>query len=907
LAVDAFFGAGALNIEITSVGEQHANLIANGSDFFVDANNDSLFNPLSELSASLASLERIQVTSPDQVGVFRWIGDFTAAPLSELTTLNIHDIQRVEIQASANVVGQASVFASDSVAFHSAISFQRDLIVDVDLGGSISDSATSQVTVLGNLSLRTNSPLSLGDELTGSWKVNGLTTIESTSSVSLGEFGSWDSRLLDIRASSAMVYDIDGVTLSQIDILGNFQLHAAGQIDDSFNSNLYVGGDFRIEAPALSLSEDPGDFLIVGNRLSIDVDNQATIFSPGTVSLGRLEVDAGEAVVYEDDSTLLDTIHTQRDFTLTSVSMISAGTSSSIQIGGDFKLHGESIVFSSESSLILDVTNRSIFEATRSIQILNPGSVEFGILSATGQTIDIDVDSSIVIERLVAASNAQVRSLGSISDTSHSTIQVGGDLDLSGISIALSSAPATTVSVLGTIHLNGNTGDISIGSAGTAHFGSISAFGRNIAIYEDSSSHLEVIRATNDFYIESADAITDSPGAQIIVSGNASFHGTALSLADSSSDVLTVTGRVNLEARSGDISIGSPGTVHFGSISAFGRNIAIYEDSSTRIDELSSTGNAMIRSTDSITDGVAANIQVNGNLVLQGGSIDLATDSQDRLTVLGSSNFIADRGDVSISPLGYVQLGVISASGRTVVLQEDHETILYSLASTGLLRVSSTGDISDAIGSRIDAGSLEFYSQGQIILSDSPSDSLSVLGGSFFRSSGDVTIEAAGLVSLGSVGFHARNVTVHEDGSTHLDGTVCRQLFVFSEDLITQSGIDRGAGVRWLQVDGDASFDLSASPGTVELQRISSSPTIWTSDGRVADNRIDGPLSATGLLGSFSIRNLSSTAMVRSLGGLITNASIWHVNNSVLLPDDLEIHGELNVIAGVDTSLPELS
>ncbi|MBU6175637.1 MAG: hypothetical protein KGQ60_17645, partial [Planctomycetes bacterium] len=166
LAVDAFFGAGALSIEITSVGEQHANLIANGSDFFVDANNDSLFNPLSELSASLDSLERIQVTSADQVGVFRWIGDFTAAPLSGLTALDIQDIQSVEIQASANVLGQASVFASDSVGFHSAISFQGDLIVELGPGGSISDSATSQVTVLGNLSLRTNSSLSLGDEST---------------------------------------------------------------------------------------------------------------------------------------------------------------------------------------------------------------------------------------------------------------------------------------------------------------------------------------------------------------------------------------------------------------------------------------------------------------------------------------------------------------------------------------------------------------------------------------------------------------------------------------------------------------------------------------------------------------------------------------------------------------------
>ncbi len=118
--------------------------------------------------------------------------------------------------------------------------------------------------------------------------------------------------------------------------------------------------------------------------------------------------------------------------------------------------------------------------------------------------------------------------------------------------------------------------------------------------------------------------------------------------------------------------------------------------------------------------------------------------------------------------------------------------------------------------------------------------------------------------------------------------------------LITQSGIDTGAGTRYLNIANDAHFDLEAS-----LAAFSSNALVVcldaVSDGPWMNNSIGGILSATGVQGDFLIRNVSPTATLGTITGSFRDFSIWHTNNSIILPNQsLAVTRDLTLIAGVD-------
>jgi hypothetical protein len=59
-AVDAFFSSGALSIEISGNTANQANLLSDGTEFFVDENNDLLYDP-TELRGLVSDIESITV------------------------------------------------------------------------------------------------------------------------------------------------------------------------------------------------------------------------------------------------------------------------------------------------------------------------------------------------------------------------------------------------------------------------------------------------------------------------------------------------------------------------------------------------------------------------------------------------------------------------------------------------------------------------------------------------------------------------------------------------------------------------------------------------------------------------------------------------------------------------------
>jgi hypothetical protein len=73
----------------------------------------------------------------------------------------------------------------------------------------------------------------------------------------------------------------------------------------------------------------------------------------------------------------------------------------------------------------------------------------------------------------------------------------------------------------------------------------------------------------------------------------------------------------------------------------------------------------------------------------------LADNATDILHVVGDSLFVANSGNVNLGSAGDVRLGVVSANGVNVTLQEDDSTQLMAIDATGDLRVTSVSTVTD--------------------------------------------------------------------------------------------------------------------------------------------------------------------------------------------------------------------
>ncbi len=119
LAVTGAFDltTGVLDISITDTatpGEvTDANLIGDGIKFFIDANDNRLFDT-GEASGPIAALRQVNVSGGSgQVGNFSWIGDFSSAPMelgnSGGFVISVSNVQSVSLEATLNAAGNVHV------------------------------------------------------------------------------------------------------------------------------------------------------------------------------------------------------------------------------------------------------------------------------------------------------------------------------------------------------------------------------------------------------------------------------------------------------------------------------------------------------------------------------------------------------------------------------------------------------------------------------------------------------------------------------------------------------------------------------------------------------------------------------------------------------------------------------
>ena len=312
------------------------------------------------------------------------------------------------------------------------------------------------------------------------------------------------------------------------------------------------------------------------------------------------------------------------------------------------------------------------FEATRGdITIGSDGLVQLGSVSAKGSNFFLQEDAELVLNRVNLSGDAVLSTRQDILDSPAAHVAIAGNATLNAASIRLADDVNDTLNINGNVSLIADAGDVLIGPAGVVNLGALSAQGNRIEITEFSDMLIASIDAAQHATLTSIGNITDTTGARIQVTGNATFDGNSIILADDSQDSLQVSGSAHFIARRGDVTIGPAGDVRLGDVRAEGVNIAINTDNDLVLTSISATGNLALGSSGAIIDSPGASIDVGGNADLVGNSITLADNLNDRLNVLGHVSFVATIGDVSVGPAGQVTLGIVSANGRDISIAED--------------------------------------------------------------------------------------------------------------------------------------------------------------------------------------------------------------------------------------------
>ena len=311
-----------------------------------------------------------------------------------------------------------------------------------------------------------------------------------------------------------------------------------------------------------------------------------------------------------------------------------------------------------------------------------------------------------------------------------------------------------------------------------------------------------------------------------------------------------------------------------------------------------------------ITDGSTFDLNVDGTATFDAdGGMTLNDEATNSLVVDKLATFISNDGggtknDIKIGSTGTATLGSLDADGDDLTFEVDGGVVIEDIAAT-TLKITAAGTITDV--DAVDKSSIQitddadFIATDSITLGDTAGDDFDVTDEAYFETAAikTISIGPGGAVDFGSLGLKGGEVTVQEDSAMHLDGVDVAKLTLTSTDLITQSGVDTGAGTGAVEVTGDTSLTLSAT-GSVELLRVSSAPAGTTNDGALVDNDLGGALALTGVDADFRLRNVSATGTFAIPATLSGDLEIWMTNQAISLTTDVAVTGDVNLLAGVD-------
>ncbi|MBL8810061.1 MAG: hypothetical protein JNM43_07795 [Planctomycetaceae bacterium] len=681
-----------------------------------------------------------------------------------------------------------------------------------------------------------------------------------------------------VNSDSAVVYDADDLSVTQLQTTGDATLHAVGALDNTAGAQIDVGGHAEFEGSQITLGTHLGDVvqsasLQFHSAGTVEIHADADVMLSGSSEANSLLLESSGSITNAAGATI--DVTNEANFLATSVRLgfevgddvklgqFSATTTSAAELSEDdsttfgAQVHSDSLHVISQGEITnsagssIHVTNNADFEGNSlSLGFQAGDDVELGSLSAiTTGAAELSEDDSTLISGTLQSSTLKVISTSDITNADNSSVSVTGLAAFEGNSLTLGFAAADTV----------NLGSIS----------STTTLGTSLS--ENSATLIEGTLQAAAVNLISAGAITNAANSNVTVTGNAAFDGTNLNLGFANNDTIQL----------GSFSSNTTGATE------------LSEDDSTLITGTVQAASLNVVSTGAITNAAASTVSVTGNASFKGTSLSLGFANNDTVQLgsfssntTGATDLSEDdstliSGTVSAASLTIVSAGSISDAANAAVSITGHAAFdgtslnlgfanndsvtLGSFSSTTTGATNLSENDGSLISGTVQAASLNLISTGTI--SNSAASTVSVSGNASFDGT-NISIGVANndVVTLGSFSANTPGAaSLSEDDSTSIEGTVqAASLNIVSAGSITN------AATSTVNISGNASFSgtsLSlgfANNDTVQLGSLSSSTTGSTAVSEDSSTLLEGIVQASTL-------NIVST-------GSITNAANSTVN-----------------------------
>ncbi|MCC9605721.1 hypothetical protein LOC68_21525 [Blastopirellula sp. JC732] len=686
--------------------------------------------------------------------------------------------------------------------------------LELTSGGAITDASTTEVEVVGSATFTAKDEIVLANETDDKLEVGGLATFKSLDgdAITLGasdsttKFGS-----LNFNGGVVVIQEDDSTLLTGSNTASSLELSSLGKIENVAGTKLIVSGNAKFTA-------DDGNAGNANNQITLGQDMTDDF---EFVSLTFNTVDAVK--IAETGSTDLAGMSTAGSLELKSTGSIT-----------------------NQMNAKLDVAGNVSFMATVDITLGDQAGDSFTFQSLTfdGQTVAIEEDDSTKLSGMNSAASLELKSGGSITDDTATSIDIGGAATFQAqdaITLADNATDVIDIGGLATfVSLGASAIDVGVDvmmadgsdSGAKVNFGQLTfvsddgMMGRGaVTIREDSSTEITGDNKASDLFLASAGAITDDAMTTVDATGAAVFTAKdAITLADMMGDELTIDGMATfISLDSAAIEIGGDGLTLLGMLNFNGGAVVIQEDDSTQLSGDNVADSLELTSDGSIEDKPATSIDVENDATFTAATfITLADNSTDVIDIGGLATFVslgAGAIDVGVDVLmadgtdsgakvNFGQLTFVSDDGMlgrgAVTIREDSSTEIAGENKASDLFLASAGSLTDDAMTKIDAtGAAVFTAQDAITLADVMGDELTIDGMATFISlnSGAITIGGDGLTELGMLNFDGGAVVIQEDDATQLSG----DNFADSLELTSAVSIEDKPDTS-IDVENDATF-----------------------------------------------------------------------------------------------------
>ena len=310
LSVNTTLVGGVLDIDITSGGSVEANLTADPNDasqFFIDENANGTLDG-GEFTDSISSIESINVrgskSNGDSLGTFRWIGNFSQAPLDQPVgdiTLSATNLNHISLAANADINGDVRLSAENLVKLGGNLDIDGDL--NVRAQGKINDANNTELNVTGNARFTATDEINLADK-DDALTVEGHARFVTETRDSI--FAGVNSQLEKSEATvnfGTVSFDTsiggDPNSAARVAIATDSDLHltqvsVASRVNLITNSNLTISANLSsIDLQTSSAGETLVDANILSDQAHFESQSQLTLDSTVTANELFLQSDSG--------------------------------------------------------------------------------------------------------------------------------------------------------------------------------------------------------------------------------------------------------------------------------------------------------------------------------------------------------------------------------------------------------------------------------------------------------------------------------------------------------------------------------------------------------------------------------------------------------------------------------------